>query len=197
MICCPLPAISPTLCTIAPAMTCDLPPPPVCRHSDELCRNIKATQEPRFASVRQTPRAHSQSQAEPLRRQHHSHSPHTDALPSCREGYTCDSSRRVKRDKPEVFQSGTGSRGRVCAVCLGRHEHFFAKCEETRLWNGSAAAAQKNKQGHFAAVNSQHLCFDWQLPRGCASTSHTDRHICSGCGSSDHGAQSCPLAEKA
>lgn len=164
---------------------------------NQLCRNVRATQEPRPSSRRQPPRSRSQSRAEPLRRQRRSRSPRMDTLPSRRDGQIHDSSKRVKRDRPEVFQSGAASRGGVCAVCLGRHEHFFARCEETKLWNGSVASAQKNEQGRLVAANGQPLCFDWQLPRGCTSTTHTDRHKCSGCGSSDHGAQNCPQAEKA
>ena len=164
---------------------------------NQLCRNVKATQEPRFAPGRRRPRSRSRSRLEPSRRQRRSRSPHADAPPNRQEGHARDASGRVKQNRPEVFQSGTGSRGGVCAVCLGRHEHFFSKCEMPKLWDGSAPAARKNEQGRFAAASGQRLCFDWQLPRGCTSTAHSDRHRCSGCGSADHGAQNCPQAEKA
>ena len=40
------------------------------------------------------------------------------------------------------------------------------------------------------------LCFDWQLPRGCHSTSHPEKLKCSGCGKASHGAQDCARAER-
>ena len=165
-------------------------------HPNQFCRNVKATQEPHPFSGHQRLCSRSRSQAESSRRQHRSCSPHTDTLPSHHEGYTRDISWQVKRNKPEVFHSSAGSCGGVCMVCLGRHEHFFAKCEETKLWNDSAATARKNEQGCFTAANGQHLCFNWQLSRSCTSTAHADRHKCLSCRSSDHGAQNCPQAEK-
>ena len=106
-----------------------------------------------------------------------------------------DNARPFKCSKPEVFQSGAAPRGGVCAVCLGRHEHSFAKCEDAKLWDGSASAARKS-EGQLVAANGLPLCFDWQIPRGCASISHPDRHRCSGCGRPDHGAQGCSRAQK-
>ena len=101
-----------------------------------------------------------------------------------------DSTCPFKRSKPEVFQLGAAPRGGVCAVCLGRHEHSFTKCKDAKLWDGSASAAQKS-EGQLVVANGLPLCFDWQIPRGCASISHPDRHRCSGCGRPDHGAQGC------
>ncbi|KAH9001940.1 hypothetical protein EDB86DRAFT_2801368 [Lactarius hatsudake] len=103
----------------------------------------------------------------------------------------------AKRGKPEFFPSGAGPRGGVCAVCLGRHEHVFTRCEGPKLWDGTTASARKNEQGKLVAADGYPLCFDWQVPRGCTSSSHPDRHRCSGCGKPGHGAQACPRAEKA
>jgi hypothetical protein len=97
---------------------------------------------------------------------------------------------------PSFFRSGAAPRGGVCAVCLGRHEHTFSKCDGAKLWDGSAGAAKKT-EGRLVADDGFPLCFDWQVPKGCSSTSHPDRHRCSGCGKGDHGAQTCPRAEKA
>ncbi|KAF8264642.1 hypothetical protein EI94DRAFT_1483070, partial [Lactarius quietus] len=66
-----------------------------------------------------------------------------------------------------------------CAICLGRHEHSFAKCDTSRLWDGSASAARKNEQGRILAPDGHALCFDWQIPKGCHSANHPDRHHCS------------------
>ncbi|KAH8993205.1 hypothetical protein EDB92DRAFT_1796531 [Lactarius akahatsu] len=103
----------------------------------------------------------------------------------------------VKLERSEFFPSGAGPRGGVCAVCLGRHEHSFAQCEGPKLWDGSAACARKNEQGKLVATDGYPICFDWQVPQGCSSSSHPDRHRCSGCGKQGHGAQACPRAEKA
>ncbi|KAH9062379.1 hypothetical protein EDB87DRAFT_1559208, partial [Lactarius vividus] len=84
-----------------------------------------------------------------------------------------------------------------CAIFLRRHEHTFAKCRAEKLWDGSANASRKNEQGRLVAADGLPLCFDWQVSRGCASASHSERHRCSSCGKSDHGAQVCPRAEKA
>ena len=108
-----------------------------------------------------------------------------------------DYSGRSKRDRGEFFRPGAGPRGGVCAVCLGRHEHDFGKCEARRLWDGSAGTARKGEGGKLISTSGLPLCFDWQLPAGCQSTYHSDRHRCSGCGKASHGAQTCPRAQKA
>ena len=42
-----------------------------------------------------------------------------------------------KGTNPSFFQGGTAVRGTsACAVCLGRHEHEYAKCSASKLWNG-------------------------------------------------------------
>ena len=115
----------------------------------------------------------------------------------CPEKRSREGSRRAPRDKSEFFQTGAGLRGGVCAVCLGRHEHAFSRCEGIKLWDGSTGAAKKNEQGRLIAADGLPLCFDWQVPKGCTSASHPERHRCSGCGKAEHGAQTCPRAEKA
>ena len=108
-----------------------------------------------------------------------------------RDGMQCP-----RRDRLEFFQFGAGPHGGACAVCLGHHEHTFLKCDGAKLWDGSAGSARKNEQGRLVAADGLPLCFDWQMPRGCASTSHLDRHRCLGCRKADHGAQACPQAQK-
>ena len=150
-----------------------------------------ASHEARASSRRQRPRSRSPPRTESVRRQHHSRSPtrHYESPPDCRERRTQDNGRQVKN---EVFQSSAGSHGGVCAVCLGRHDHMFTKCNNAKQWNGAPCTAQKNEQGRLVAANGLPLCFDWQVPRGCMSTSHPDQHVCSGCRLADHRAQGCP-----
>ena len=107
-----------------------------------------------------------------------------------------DNSRRTRGEHDQFFRSGADSRGAVCATCLGRHEHAFGKCTARKLWNGAAAGAKKNGYGRLVGEDGLAICYDWQLPPGCQSTSHNERHKCSGCGKTSHGAQNCPRAEK-
>ena len=135
---------------------------------------------------------------ESSRKRRRSHSPkYEQGSPSeRREKRSRDSVQRPRRDRLEFFQSGTGPRGGACTVCLSRHKHTFSKCDGAKLWDGSTGSARKNEQGRLVAADGLPLCFDWQMPRGCASTSHLDRHRCSGCGKADHGTQACPRAQK-
>jgi hypothetical protein len=155
-----------------------------------------AAYESRTPSRHHRARSRSLPRAESSRKRRRSRSPqHNQESPSDHpEKRVREGSRRTKQ---EFFQAGTGPRGGVCAVCLSRHEHTFAKCEEPKLWDGSPGATRKNEQGRLVTADGLPLCFDWQVPRGCKSTSHPDRHCCSGCGRVDHGAQGCPRAEKA
>ena len=85
----------------------------------------------------------------------------------------------------------------ACSVCLGRFAHLISKCESNELWDGSETHCRRAADGRLVSKKGVTLCSDWQRPQGCKSTGHTLHHLCSGCGSSDHGAQECPRAEKA
>lgn len=141
-------------------------------------------------------RSPSPRRTESSRKRHRSRSPR-GSPPDRPEKRPRGTPARSRREKTEFFQAGAAPRGGVCAICLGRHEHVFARCDTPKLWDGTVAAARKNEDGRLVATDGFPLCFDWQVPRGCASTSHPDRHKCSGCGKPGHGAQACPLAEKA
>lgn len=198
-----------------------LPAPPLlpatprrchCCHYDLAARQIRRTANAAFEAStpprrnrehghrsRGRSRSRSPPRPESSRKRRRSRSPKYDRdSPSDRlEKRARDAPQRARRDKLEFFRSGAGPRGGVCAVCLGRHEHIFSRCEGARLWDGSDGAARKNEQGRLVAADGLPLCFDWQMPKGCASASHPDRHRCSGCGAGNHGAQDCPRAQKA
>ncbi|EIW54666.1 uncharacterized protein TRAVEDRAFT_131111, partial [Trametes versicolor FP-101664 SS1] len=90
-----------------------------------------------------------------------------------------------------------GTSGRVlCAICLGHHPSTeIYKCVKSKLWNGMPAfSARVGKR--IQTRKGAPLCIAWQRPNGCASDEHPERHVCSGCGGTDHGASSCALAEK-
>ncbi len=86
----------------------------------------------------------------------------------------------------------------ACAICLSRNPHDVAHCDAQFLWDGHTPVfAQKGDKGAKlrAARSGDSMCLDWNLPRACSSNSHLSRHRCSSCGSDDHGAQSCRLAQ--
>ena len=143
----------------------------------------------RSASLSPTPEQHEsphkkQRSRSPLRRGKHQRDASSRKLASRGEG--------------PFFRSCTGTApSGICAVCLGRYEHNFSKCNSSKLWDGTKGWARKNEQGRLATPEGLVLCFDWQLPKACTSTAHTEKHLCSGCGDSKHGAQKCPRGEKA
>ncbi|KAG1751042.1 hypothetical protein EDB19DRAFT_1674640 [Suillus lakei] len=84
----------------------------------------------------------------------------------------------------------------VCAVCLGRNSHSFIECTAERLWDSAfpSVATRSNKQ-LLLRSSDKPLCVDWQRAIGCSSHSHSERHVCSGCLATTHGAQNCPRAQ--
>ncbi|KAJ7208919.1 hypothetical protein GGX14DRAFT_365007, partial [Mycena pura] len=69
-------------------------------------------------------------------------------------------------------------------------------CQSETLWNGSTPARTKrNQEGRLVNSRNDVICLGWQRPSGC-TRNHSSRHECSGCGSPNHGAQKCHLAQK-
>ena len=99
--------------------------------------------------------------------------------------------------KSSVFPPGTASQGLpACALCLSTDPHDTRRCRSETLWDGSKARCQKSDEGRLISPGGTTLCSDWNSRRGCTSSSHEQRHECSGCGSKDHGAQGCPRSQK-
>ncbi|KAF9044097.1 hypothetical protein BJ165DRAFT_1347402, partial [Panaeolus papilionaceus] len=85
-----------------------------------------------------------------------------------------------------------------CSTCLGRHKHNTFYCKSDKLWNNKDKAyCTKGEKGQLINPKGVVLCSDWQTERGCQSTSHDEKHECSGCGVPSHGAQGCPRCQKA
>lgn len=97
---------------------------------------------------------------------------------------------------PAAFPSGTAQGPPVCALCLATDSHDTRKCRSETIWDGSKARCKKSEEGRLITPAGTTLCSDWNSRRGCSSTSHEQRHECSGCGNKDHGAQGCPRAQK-
>ena len=78
----------------------------------------------------------------------------------------------------------------VCAVCLGSHMHNVFSCDVSRTWDGHHVTLAKRSRGDLRLWGP--ICMEWQRARGCFSTKHNTKHICSDCGTASHGAQGCP-----
>ena len=102
-------------------------------------------------------------------------------------------------NRPPGFQSGAGGNALpACAICLGRFSHRVIECDSSTTWDGLHQTIAKRVRGELLLrQDNQPLCADWQHKRGCTSKRHDKRHICSGCGQTSHGAQTCPRAQKA
>ena len=132
------------------------------------------------------------------RRRRHASSERSRRSPNPRRSQRSSNNKpRGKGGEQSFFQGGTAARGgSACAVCLGRHEHKYAKCSATKLWNGGKTCVCRNEQGRLITVDGLPICFSFQTPAGCSETTHPTRHTCSGCGKSGHGAQQCSLTQK-
>ncbi|KAJ7652576.1 hypothetical protein B0H17DRAFT_835003, partial [Mycena rosella] len=84
----------------------------------------------------------------------------------------------------------------ACALCLGHHHHNVRDCRSGTLWNTTTPArVKRNAEGKLVNNRNELVCLNWQKAFGC-DLNHAARHECSGCGSSNHGAQKCHLAQK-
>ena len=106
---------------------------------------------------------------------------------------------RCLNDRQEQdFSYGTNPKAHpVCAVCLGTHAHNVYACKAPRTWDGRHATSSRRHRGDLRLrENDAPLCMDWQRLRGCSSTKHDPKHLCSGCSTAAHGAHGCPRAQK-
>ncbi|KAH7917391.1 hypothetical protein BV22DRAFT_1026401, partial [Leucogyrophana mollusca] len=72
----------------------------------------------------------------------------------------------------QSFQAGAGKYGHsACALCLGRSPHNIHKCESTTTWDGGKPYCYRNSNGKLVGPGGNPICYDWQRPNGCESTS--------------------------
>ncbi|KAH9846308.1 hypothetical protein C2E23DRAFT_744365, partial [Lenzites betulinus] len=84
----------------------------------------------------------------------------------------------------------------ICAICLGKHPiSEVASCNRSKLWNGQPAFSTRIGK-RIQSRDGAPLCIGWQRPAGCSSRDHPERHACSGCGGTRHGACDCPLTQE-
>lgn len=107
---------------------------------------------------------------------------------------------KAKYDKPtsqrgQSFRNGASRKDlAACAICLGRQPHRVRDCNAEKTWDGARARCRRN-DARIINPSGLTLCCDWQREDGCRSSSHDERHECSGCGATDHGAQRCKRAQ--
>ena len=112
---------------------------------------------------------------------------------------TSSPTRESKKRTTSFFPRGAAASTPLsaCTLCLGRQPHAVATCNAARFWDDSAKThCSRNDRGRLINPGGTIICSDWQKPNGCASSSSSHLHECSGCGKKDHGAQSCPRAQK-
>jgi len=86
----------------------------------------------------------------------------------------------------------------TCPKCLGTHEARPDRppCNISSLWDNSAPTrCSRDQQGCLLNKSRRVLCWDFQRPWGCSGQGHN--HEYSGCGDANHGAQECPLRQRA
>ena len=107
------------------------------------------------------------------------------------------SSPEAKRTSFRTPAASSSKRDKLpaCPVCLGRHRHRVASCQTTKTWSGKDAISSRTDTGRILNKRGAILCADWQRPNRCTDASGRHLHECSGCGSAEHGADSCHLAE--
>ena len=112
----------------------------------------------------------------------------------CQRSWSPEEGRRSTFRAPA---SGSDRRDRLsaCPICLGRHRHHTASCQATETWNGRKTICSRGTGGRIINGQGRAICSDWQRPKPCSDTSGKHIHECSGCGSSEHGADACPSAQ--
>ncbi|KAJ3985632.1 hypothetical protein F5890DRAFT_1125799 [Lentinula detonsa] len=113
------------------------------------------------------------------------------------------SPQKKKAPEPEFqrsFRSVDHPTLQRCHRCLGRDPHFVRKCSRTSIWNNSRKViCDWNEKSYLEICEGIHkgleLCADWQRTNGCTNRGHTEKHRCSGCASTNHGANGCPDGE--
>ncbi|KAG1730822.1 uncharacterized protein EDB91DRAFT_1030846, partial [Suillus paluster] len=83
-----------------------------------------------------------------------------------------------------------------CAVCLGCNSHRTVECTTPRTWNNLFDTFSERINKALWTKDGRQLCTSWQREEGCTNNQHNSKHICSGCGASNHGAQRCTRAQK-
>ncbi|KAG1781873.1 hypothetical protein EV702DRAFT_949531, partial [Suillus placidus] len=81
----------------------------------------------------------------------------------------------------QSFQASAASPGLfACALCLSCFAHNVHKCKSELLWDGKTPTfCHRNTEGRLVNAQGLQLCYDWQCPNGCPSSSRDHTHKCS------------------
>lgn len=95
------------------------------------------------------------------------------------------------------FREGDQPQLPRCHRCLGRDKHEVRRCPRTKLWDSKRdVLCNWNAKQYLKISKGTHkgleLCAEWQRPNGCTERGHPEKHRCSGCASTAHGAEGCP-----
>ncbi|KAJ8591407.1 hypothetical protein M405DRAFT_696933, partial [Rhizopogon salebrosus TDB-379] len=83
-----------------------------------------------------------------------------------------------------------------CAICLSRKPHRVIECNASHTWDNLFDTFSQHIRKGLWAKDGRQLCTTWQRVEGCTISQHNSMHVCSGCGSTKHGAQHCARAQK-
>ena len=197
-LCCMPPAAASVVCLLQPPLSCAYCHRPCCVPAFPIATDHTVSIEQMEALIESMttlhrPSCRTASPSHRTRRSSRFKSP--EALRAHRD---CgkDQNRSSYAHRSQSFPNGATKHGlSVCAVCLGHHAHKINQCNSETLWDESKAWACRSSTNQLIGEHGRPLCYDWQRPQGCQSTSHC--HECSGCGRSDHGTQKCHRAQKA
>jgi len=114
---------------------------------------------------------------------------HRDAESSSRQSGGRTDSNAVAGSTNHSFRSSGASSSNtpICLIC--QREHRFVTCQESITQAGKQTTAKYDNRKLVRRSDGGIICIAFNLNRlSICSKSHSDHHICSFCGASDHGA---------
>ncbi|KIK52988.1 hypothetical protein GYMLUDRAFT_77645 [Collybiopsis luxurians FD-317 M1] len=131
----------------------------------------------------------------------HTPSPHSKTRPAPYPPTSPRKASGTKNSETTSFQRSFRNANQAqlarCHRCLCRDKHDIRRCTRTTLSGGKRdVLCNWNSKGYLEITHGTHagleLCAEWQRPNGCTSRKHPEKHRCSGCASTLHGAEGCP-----
>jgi len=89
-------------------------------------------------------------------------------------------------DHSKSFRPPRNDLPAICFIC--KRDHKFPKCDETTTPEGKQTYAKRIERQIVKRDGNNPICFFFNASNKRCERSHTDLHICSLCGSPDHGA---------
>jgi len=89
-------------------------------------------------------------------------------------------------DNTKSFRPPRNDLPPICFIC--KRDHKFSKCNETTTKEGQQTFAKRIEKQIVKRDGNAPVCFYFNASNRRCERSHSDLHVCSLCGSSDHGA---------